>query len=211
MTTARRHWRALAALLCAGLAVLLVLLALDVRTWQTTVARDDLRFRALRGHVGLWRPATVLPGDPAGSLLGVGDALDYRHALQLFWYSRVGADPQTRTDLPTTRVQAEETLQRLIENGRTGHERSAAANLLGVLVVSTPNPNDRKSQSQTLQRAATIFQQAIRLDSANYDAKLNLEVVLRLRRPGKSRFGADARGGYGFGRGRGVGVIGSGY
>ena len=86
-----------------------------------------------------------------------------------------------------------------------------AANLLGVLVVSTPDPNDRKSQSQTLQRAASIFQQAIRLDSANYDAKLNLEVVLRLSRPGKSHFGNDARGGYGFGRGRGVGVVGTGY
>ena len=41
------------------------LLAADVRTWQTTVARDDLRFRALPAHRGLWRPATMLPGDPA--------------------------------------------------------------------------------------------------------------------------------------------------
>ena len=211
MTVWRRHWRAVVALLCAGLATLLVLFALDVRTWQSTFVRDDLRFRALRGHVGLWRPAAVLPGDPAASLLGVSDALDYRRALQLFWYSRVGADPQSRADLPTTRAQAEETLQQLIDTGATGHERSVAANLLGVLVVSTPDPNDRKSQSQTLQRAASIFQQAIRLDSANYDAKLNLEVVLRLRRPGKSRFGNDARGGYGFGRGRGVGVVGTGY
>ena len=211
MSAVRRHRRALAALLCAGLATLLLLFALDVRTWQSTLTRDDLRFRALRGHVGLWQPTTVLPGDPAGSLLGVDDPLAYRHGLQLFWYSRVGADPQTRADLPTTRAQAEATLQQLIDGGRTREERSMAANLLGVLVVSTPDPNDRKSQSQTLQRAATIFQQAVRLDSSNYDAKLNLEVVLRLRRPGKSRFGADARGGYGFGRGRGVGVVGSGY
>lgn len=211
MRRARRHWPALAALLCGALAAVLLVFALDVRTWQTTLTRDDVRFRALPGHAGLWRPATLLPWDPAASALGVGDAVAFRRALQLFWSSRVGAAPESRAGLPTIRARAEESLQQVIDTGSTTHERSEAANLLGVLVVSTPTPGDRRSHAQTLARAESIFQQAVQLDSANYDAKLNLEVVLRLRRPGKSRLGASAQRAYGFGQGRGVGVTGVGY
>jgi hypothetical protein len=206
----RRHLGAVAGLVCLVLGALLVLLAVDVRTWQSTFARDDLRFRALHSHLSLWRSGTLLPGDPAARLLGVGDALMYRHALQLFWYSRVGSDPESRQDLPTTRVEAQDSLERLMNGARTATERSSAANLLGVLVVSSP-PGDSETQVQLLRRATEYFQRAIEIDPGNARAKLNLELVLRLRRPGKSRFGKDARGGYGFGRGRGVGVTGSGY
>ena len=45
MRHVRRHWAAIAAIACAAAAVLLVLLALDVRMWQTSLVRDDLRFR----------------------------------------------------------------------------------------------------------------------------------------------------------------------
>src|SRR5438876_8304817 len=92
----RRHRFALVAALLAGIAVVLALLAVDVRAWQTTVARDDLRFRALPAHKGLWRPQTILPGDPASKLIGTGAALDLRHALQYFWYSRIGSNPEVR-------------------------------------------------------------------------------------------------------------------
>ena len=97
-----------------------------------------------------------------------------------------------------------------MNGARTATERSTAANLLGILVVSSPS-GDSETQTQTLLRATGYFQRAIELDPGNAEAKLNLELVLRLRRSGKSRFGKDARGGYGFGRGRGVGVTGSGY
>ncbi|MEP6813312.1 MAG: hypothetical protein ABI990_10005, partial [Actinomycetota bacterium] len=77
-----RHRSAFVALVLMGVALVLALLAVDVRAWQTTVARDDLRFRALPAHKGLWRPPTILPGDPASRLIGTGDAMAYRHALQ---------------------------------------------------------------------------------------------------------------------------------
>jgi hypothetical protein len=188
-----------------------VLLAVDVHTWQTTIKRDDVRFRAMHSHRSLWRPQTLLPGDPAQRLLGLGDAVSYRRAVQLYWFSRVGSDPETRQDLPTTRAQAQEQLQSIVDSARTVAERSSAANLLGVVVVTSPLVNDPQAQAKTLKRAASYFQQAISIDPTNYDAKQNLQLVLLLKKPGKSRIGRDARGGYGFGRGHGVSKRGTGY
>jgi hypothetical protein len=208
----RRHAAALVALLCAAAAAVLLLLALDARVWHTTVAQDDLRFRALPAHRNLWKPQTSLPGDPASLLLGTGDTMAYRHAIQLFWFSRIGSDSEERQDLPTLRAQAEQHLQDLTSQGVSAHERSFAANLLGVLVVTTPTPSqDKKGIEQILERAAGYFQQAIRIDSRNDEAKMNLEIVLRVTTPGKGRFGKDARAGYGFGRGRGASTVGGGY
>ncbi|HVP76083.1 MAG TPA: hypothetical protein VMS63_08680 [Gaiellaceae bacterium] len=212
MTRIRRHRAGLVALSFAAVAAVLLLLAVDARSWRTTVARDDIRFRALPAHGKLWRPSTILPGDPAGALIGTGDTLAYRRGLQLFWFSRIGADPETRLDLPTLRAKAQETLQRVMLTGTRAQERSFAANLLGVLVVTTPAPGtDRSGLAALLRRGEGYFQRAIALDPANGDAKQNLELALRLRKPGKGRIGHDARAGYGFGRGRGATVIGSGY
>ena len=211
MTRLRRHRTAVAALLCALLAAFAVLLALDARSWQRSVARDDLRFRAMHAHLALWRPSILLPGDPAQRLLGLDGPLLYRRAVQLFWYSRTGSDPDSRQDLPRTRAKAQQDLQAVLDSRAPAAARAEAANLIGVLVVTSPLVLDPQAQTQTLRRATVYFQQAIGLDSTYYDAKLNLEIVLRLRKPGKSKLNQDARGGYGFGRGRGVKVAGNGY
>ena len=207
-----RHRGAFLALLLAAVATVLAILAVDIRTWQTTVARDDLRFRALPAHKGLWRPSTLLPGDPAARLIGTGNPLAYRRALQYFWYSRIGSNPELRQDTPTLRATAQDRIQRLIADAPTAKQRSDAANLLGVLVVTTPAPgSDKDALTQILTSAAKYFQQAISIDAANFDAKQNLELVLRLQRPGKGKIGRDARAGYGFGRGRGAITKGTGY
>jgi hypothetical protein len=212
VTHIRRHRAGLVALLCIALGALLVLLAFDASAWRRTVARDDLRFRALPAHRGLWKPATSLPGDPASTLLGTGDTMAYRRALQLFWYSRIGLNPEERQDLPTLRAAAQQRLLDLSTRGTSARERSFMTNLLGVLVVTTPTSAvDKGAIEQILKRASGYFEQAIRTDPGNVDAKMNLELVLRLTRPGGGWFGKDARGGYGFGRGRGVLPSGSGY
>jgi hypothetical protein len=208
----RRHRSVLPAVLCALGAVVAVLVAVDAHAWETTVARDDLRFRALPAHRDLWAPTTILPGDPASELIGTGSTMQYRRALQYFWYSRVGGDPQTRLDTPTLRANTQDRLQTLISTAPNSSERSAAANLLGVLVVTAPAlDTDKNAVKQILVRAREYFQQAIALDPANVDAKQNLELVLRIQRPGKGKLGRDARRGIGFGRGRAAGVGGSGY
>lgn len=212
MSHLKRHRLLIAAVLCAGIAVLLGLLAADITSWRSTVARDDLRFRALPGHRALWQPSTVLPGDPASLLLGNGDAVRYRRALQLFWYSRSGSSSEEHPDLPATRAKAQQELEDVIVSGGSASERSNAANLLGVLVAtSTPANADPAALMQLLRNAAGHFQRAIAIDPANVDAKQNLELVLRLRRPGKGRLYHDARAGYGFGRGHGASVTGGGY
>jgi hypothetical protein len=208
----RRHRAALLALVCVAAGVALGLLALDARSWSRTVAQDDLRFRALPAHRGLWKPRTSLPGDPASVLLGTDDTMAYRSALQYFWYSRIGANPEERQDLPTLRAKAQQKLQDLTDQGLSAHERSYAANLLGVLVVTAPvSAQDKSAFEQIIKRAAGYFQEAIRIDGSNADAKMNLELVLRVTNPGRGPFGKDARSGYGFGRGRGATPIGSGY
>jgi hypothetical protein len=207
-----RHRYAIFAVLSAGVAVVLLLLALDVKSWKATIARDDLRFRALPTHPQLWRPSTVLPGDPASVLIGTGSTVQYRRALQYFWFSHVGSNPEVRQDAPTLRADAQDKLQHLMNAGPNVHQRSAAANLLGVLVVTTPSiANDPSAITQTLTRSAEYFQKAIAIDPSNNNAKENLELVLRLTRPGKGKIGNDARSGYGFGKGQGIGNQGGGY
>jgi hypothetical protein len=207
-----RHRHGLLALVCLGVAALLVLFARDVRAWQRTVARDDLRFRALPAHRSLWRPDTVLPGDPAGRALDVGQLVHYRRTLQNFWFSRVGSSSEARQDLPTVRAHAAEALQDLTGTLPHRADRSRLANLLGVLLVTGPVlPGDVKALARTLDTARSWFQLAIQLDPGNIDAKQNLELVLRLQKPGSSHAFRDARAGFGFGRGRAISPAGTGY
>lgn len=212
MRRSRKHKLLIAALLCAGIAVVLALFAADITSWRSTVARDDLRFRALPTHTHLWQPSTLLPGDPAGAVLGTSSTTAYRRAIQLFWFSRIGSNPEHRMDMPTLRAATQDQLLAQLAHAPTAAQRSVAANLLGVLVVTTPAPSrDQHVVMQILKRSAGYFQQSIALDSTNANAKQNLELVLRVTRPGKGPLGRDAHAGFGFGRGHGATVIGSGY
>jgi len=210
MTRLRRAAPLLAALLLLGLAAAFALLAVDVRAWQARLRHDDVRFTAFRSVDGLWRSPAILPGDPASALLGLGDPLAYRHALQLFLVSQVGVGRRSAGSISVTRVSTENDLQGIASHARTGAERSRAADLLGVMTITTPTA-DNATEVQAIQRAAAYFQQAIEADPTNYSAKLNLELLLRLERPAKARFGTDARGGFGPGGSHGHGVVGGGY
>jgi hypothetical protein len=209
MKLLRRVLPLVVAAVLLGAATVLAFLAVDARAWQSTLTRSDLRFRTHPSHVGLWRNPAVLPGDPARFLLGLDDGLSYRRALQLFWFSQVGASTGGQADLAATRVAAEEQLQTLMTTAATGAERSNAANLLGVMTVTTPA--ESSTQKATVAHARTYFERAVVEDPADYAAKLNLELVLRLERPGKSRLDQDARGGFGFGGANGVGLVGGGF
>jgi hypothetical protein len=210
MTRLRRAAPLLAALLLLGLAAVFALLAVDVRAWQGTLRRDDVTFTGFHPVEGLWGSPAILPGDPAYHLLGLGDPLAYRHALQLFWVSQVGVAHVPAGSVTVTRVSTENELQTLADHAKTSAERSVAANLLGVMTITTPTA-DSATQVQTLERAAAYFRQAVTADPANYAAKLNLELLLRLQRPAKTRFGADSRGGFGPGGSHGAGVVGGGF
>jgi hypothetical protein len=208
MRRLRRALPLIVSVVLLGLAAVLALFALDVRGWQGTFTQSDVRFRAQRSHIGLWRSPTVLPGDPAGSVLGIGDALSYRRAVQLFWLSTAGASAGGKADLAATRVAAETQLQRLMTSAATRQERSNAANLLGYMTVTAPE--NSATQKKEIAAAVRYFAQAVVDDPTNYDAKLNLELLLRIAHPGKNKLDQDARGGFGFGGANGVGVVGGG-
>ena len=210
MRSLRRSLPLVAALVLLGLATVLALLAVDVRAWQSTLPRDDVRFRTRPAQTMLWRSPASLPGDPARALLGLGDALAYRVVLQRFWLNEVGVLRSKGNDLSVARVDAQEELLALSTGARTATERSNAANLLGIMAITT-TATDSASLEQILERSASDFEVAIAKNPSNWDAKVNLEIVLRLKRPGKARFGADARGGFGFGGSEGRGVIGGGF
>lgn len=210
MTWLRRAAPLLVVLLLLGLAAVFALLAADVRAWQGTLRRDDVRFDATHAVQGLWASPATLPGDPAYHLLGLGDAIAYRRALQNFWFSYIGVSHASTLDVTETRVITENELQALAGSAATAAERSRAANLLGVMTITTPTA-DSATQVQTLIRAAAYFRQAVAADPTNYTAKANLELLLRLERPAKTKFGADARGGFGPGGSHGAGVLGGGF
>jgi len=212
MTVVRRHWLGLGALALAVLAALLVVFAFDARAWQSSVRRDDMRFRALPNHGGLWKPSTILPGDPAGAVLNTRDTVAWRRALQSFWYTRIGSNPKSTEDLPVLRARTQAKLVTLMRSAKTAAERSSAANLLGVLTITTPvSAANTEAVTLIVKQSISIFQQAVALDPTNTAAKQNLELVLRVTRPGKGPIGRDAHAGFGFGRGKGVTAIGSGY
>jgi len=212
MNALRRHRLGITAFVLVALAALLVLFAFDTRAWQSSVNRDDIRFRAILDHGGLWQPKTILPGDPAGEALGTKDTIAWRRALQSFWSTHIGANPQSQEDLPKLRAQAQSQLLDLTSSGKTAAERSGAANLLGVLVITTPvSAGSQSEQLQVLKQSIDYFQRAIELDPGDTAAKENLELVLRVIRPGKGRLGHDAHAGFGFGRGHGATIIGNGY
>jgi hypothetical protein len=210
MTRLRRVRPLIAALALLAVAAGFAILAVDVRAWQSTLQRDDVRFSALHYQQGLWRSPAILPDDPAEHLLGLDSALAYRHVLQFFWLSQIGGTHVPEGSVTETRVSTENDLQAVADGANTAAERSNAANLLGVMTITTPFA-DSGTQVQTLERAEAYFRQAVEADPANYAPKANLELVLRLRRPAKTRFGVDAKTGLGTGGSHGSGVSGGGY
>ena len=207
MTRLRRLAPLVGAFLLLALAACFALLAVDVHAWQTTLRRNDVSFAVFHKEPDLWRSPALLPGDPAEHLLGLGSALAYRHALQLFWISQVGGSHASRITLTPTRVTAGNELQALADHAKTAAQRSRAANLLGVMTITAPNA----SKDQTFHLAEAYFQQAITEDPTDYAAKANLELLLRLERPIKTQAGSHAQGGTGSGGASGAGAFGGGY
>jgi len=210
MRTVRLLLPFFAALILLGLAFAFAVLALDVRGWQSTLARDDIGFRARPSLVTLWESPATIPWDPARAVLGLGDALAYRRALQRYWFEQVGTQQAKGVDLTVARAVTQTELQELTTGASSATERSTAANLLGIMTVRSRTTTSGEL-AKALERAASYFRLAIADDPANWTAKANLELLLRLKKPAKSHFGADARSGFGFGGLQGRGVVGGGY
>lgn len=196
----------------AGAAVLLLLLALDVRRAGSSVRASDLAFVEQPGERSLWRPAQLLPFGVARKLLGVDDDLDFRRAVRLFRTSHAGAiqylDPRSDAE----RGRAQIALTRVAVRDSDARRRSAAENLLGVISFASAI-RDQSTRETFLENSVAAFQSAINDHADNEPAKYNLELALAWLQAtnfeGTTTSGGRRRGE--FGGGAGAGSAGSGY
>jgi hypothetical protein len=168
-----------AAVLCLCGAAFAALLATDVGSWSSAFRSADARAAATV-------PAAdeALPFHLARDLLGVADDLAYRRALVLFHRGYTGIPSADQSTQGTeARAAAEAALERVVREEGDGARASEAANLLGVLELVDASGGTNSGAGGSVDRAIVELQNAVRLDSANGDAKANLELALGLAPP----------------------------
>lgn len=167
----------LAAVALAG-AVLLLLLATDVRGWSARFAADDLRYRASPVAANLWRPEQLAPFGLAREILGIDDDIEYRRALRSFRLGRPLESNLYGIKTATLRAEAQVQMAQVADRGDDLPRRSQAANLLGVLGFAMA-ARDLALRDTFLRDAIASFRRAIALDPTNDDALFNLEYALQ--------------------------------
>lgn len=187
------------ALVLVALGFVVALLAADVRSWQQAFARGDVH------------ASTRLPWHAAEHVLGVGDDVQARRAIALF---RATASVHGRLDnaLGVTAARANaETALAAVAGGR-GARASQAATLLGVLAFGDLARGGGRDSSQA-ETALGDFENAIRADPSDQDAKFDLELLLRSLAAHGVRTGPGVGSGTGAAgrKGAGSGTPGQGY
>lgn len=201
--------RALAGVLAivAGLAA--IVLALDVGRVHASLAANDARYRLLpfsaRQDAG-----TILPEVLAIRLLGAGDDLNYRRALQQLASLRARERSSTSRNYAVLVTNAQRGLIEISQTDDDPRRRSEATNVLGVFAVA--DPASYSGFNPEFPAGIRIFQNAVRIDPSNQEAKRNLEIALRgLRRTLLPIEPKGQRGAPNQGAGAGIGRTGGGY
>lgn len=211
--TAARIGVGLVALACFALAAVLLLVAADVRSWQSALASGDIRFRSDPAAEGLWHPDERVPFGLARESLGVDDDLEFRAAVEAMHAARLDDPVISDPEVAIARNEAQARLEAIVAAGEGDARRSRAAGLLGVLGLA-------RFVYETQERAALLsatiasLQLAIALDPSNDEAKYNLELAHQ-RSQGleltEASGGEDAAPGGQGSQGAGAGQPGSGY
>jgi hypothetical protein len=193
------------ALVLLVLAVIVALLAADVRGWQRTLAVGDATPSAS------WDASPRVSANLAGRLLGVPDDVRVRRAIERY---RQTVSVRARLDNAlgaTAERAATETALAAIANGH-GSRASQAATLLGVLTFGDLARGGGRDSSQA-ETAVGNFQSAVRADPSNELAKFDLELALRVLAARGVRVGPGiGSGGSATGhKGAGTGTPGTGY
>lgn len=201
--------RALAGVLAivAGLAA--IVLALDVGRVHASLAANDARYRLLpfsaRQDAG-----TILPEVLAIRLLGAGDDLKYRRALQHLAALHARERSSTSRNYAVLVTNAQRGLIEISQTDDDPRRRSEATNVLGVFAVA--DPASYSGFNPEFPAGIRIFQNAVRIDPSNQEAKRNLEIALRgLRRTLLPIEPKGQRGAPNQGAGAGIGRTGGGY
>jgi hypothetical protein len=193
--------------LAAG-AVLLALLAHDVRAWPSAFEQGDVHAQA--GAPTHWTPSTALPSGWSEGLLGVEPARALRLAIRRF---RATYDTPPGFDSGLAAVEARDEAEAALAaraSDADGRRASQALDLLGLMLFGDSSAGGGTAAAI---RSEDDLAQAVRLDGGNDAAKTNLELVLRLLETHGTRIGPNAGAGprsTGH-KGAGTGVAGEGY
>jgi hypothetical protein len=197
-----------AAAVAIALGIAVAVLAADVRSWRSSLARGDALYASSASQVA-WKPDTRFDGF-AERLLGVRDDVDARRALLRY---RAVANLRLRLDnalaVQTARAGAQDALAQ-VATENDGTRAGQALTLLGVLSFGGSATGAQQDQ---VDAAMSDFVDAIHADPANDDAKFDLELLLRQAAAHGTRTGQGLGGGFGRGghRGAGGGSPGRGY
>jgi hypothetical protein len=192
----------------AALAVLVAVLAADVRAWPLALDRGDAVYATAPGRAE-WIPATRL-GSLAETLVGTAGDVAARRALQD--YREVGGLREQLNNALGVQTQQVAAINALARPADSVDSQVAAQarTLLGILAFTESAEGSGVSQTNT---AIADFSDAIRVDPDETAAKFDLELLLRLTAPHGQRRGTGLANG--FGRtghlGASGGVPGSGY
>jgi hypothetical protein len=163
-----------AALVVAGA---LALVASDVLAAQSTMKRDDLRFRVSPDARGLWKIEGRTPR--LKSLLSLEDDLAWRVAAQRFQLSRARANIAYDPTRTASRADTQAGLVSAETHELTARQSAALANFSAILAYEEA-VGDPQNGPMLLRRSTNEFRRAIRLDPGNEEAKFNLELLLQL-------------------------------
>ncbi len=155
----------------------LALFAGDVLAAQSTMERDDLRFRVAPHARGLWKIEGRTPS--LKSLLQVEDDLAWRVAAQRFQLSRARASIAYDPTRKSSRAETQAGLASAETHELTARQASALANFSAILAYEEA-VGDPQNGPGLIRKATDEFRRAIRLDRGNAEAKFNLELLLQL-------------------------------
>lgn len=198
MSRLRRPPAPVLALAALVVALVLALLARDVRAWERSVAYGDERFQVSPGPPELWEPGGLRPlRGVARVALGLDDDLDLREAARLLRLSRPRAGSLRSTGQLAQATSAQVLFADVQRGGARDEVRAVAANELGVLTLADLIA-DSTQAAELAPRAIRAFTEAATLDPDNEAALVNLELVLTLLQGADPRVapeGAPVRGG----------------
>jgi hypothetical protein len=202
--------RILLAALAFALALVIVLVAVDVGRWHDGFTRGDRALASGQSRVR-FTPSTIVPSDPAGRLVGLGDDIALREAIEQFTVAlRTPRGFDNGERRARTRAVAEAALDAIALRG-SPLQAAQADVLIGVLAFGTSSAPAGVTAPGA--RSVEAFTDAARLDPANEAAKFDLELALRALAPRGTRPGSNpSAGGNGPGsHGAGAGLPGSGF
>ena len=158
-------------------AAALAVFASDVLAAQSTMKRDDLRFRVSPDARGLWKVEGRTPS--LKSVLRLEDDLAWRVAAQRFQLSRARANIAYDPTRKSSRAETQAGMASAETHELTAGQSSALANFSAILAYEEA-VGDPQNGPTLLRKSTDEFRRAIRLQPANEEAKFNLELLLRL-------------------------------